>query len=90
MQLLIDFDVIAKLFTAILALSLAEVLSLTSVKDTTDHILRLAGERNWLTQPACNHLAEKGVFKPIIKEDRASLNVEKVGQDLHEARQIEF
>jgi hypothetical protein len=89
-QFLIYLDVIAKLFTTIFALGLTEVLSLASVEDTTDHILRLARERNWLTEPTCDHFAEKGVFKPIIEEDGASLHVEKVGQDFHKARQVEF
>ena len=65
---------------------------LTSVENLAEHIVvfGLTWERQRLAKAASDNLAEELILQAIVKEHRASLNIEQVGKHLDQAWQVEL
>lgn len=92
MQLLVHCHVVPKLVSDRLILRPLEVPGLTSVENLAEHIVvfGLTWERQRLAKAASDNLAEQLILQAIVKEHRASLNIEQVGKHLYQAWQVEL
>ena len=82
MQLLVHGHVVPKLVSDRLILRPLEVPGLTSVENLAEHIVvfGLTWERQRFAKAASDNLAEELILQAIVKEHRASLNIEQVGK----------